>query len=157
MRPRLLTLILISAIVIVTGLSSGCSSKQVVTSAPDSFFAQIAAEPAKYNGQTVTFSGFWFQGFEIAVIAEHLEPQTSRPGNVEPEGILIWVKGRLPAEAEAQLYPQPNNPTGYPAHYGKVEITGTFEYGSKYGHMDAYHYQLTVVNAKLLDWKPTFK
>jgi hypothetical protein len=156
MTQKAAVLLLVITIILASISSTGCNRKQT-TATPDSFFAQISAEPAKYNGQTVTFSGFWFQGFEIAVVAERLEPETSRPGNVTPEGILIWVEGRLPAETEAQLYPQPNNPTGYPAHYGKVEITGTFEYGSKYGHMDAYRYQLTVVNAKLLDWKPTFK
>ena len=117
-------------------------------------FAQLVAEPEKYNGQAITIEGFWFDGFEIAVLAERLEPANFEPGNVQPKGALIWIKGGLPETISNQLYLQPNNPTGYPAHYGKVELTGTLEYGNKYGHMNAYQYQLTVQSAKLLPYSP---
>jgi hypothetical protein len=71
-------------------------------------------------------------------------------GNVQPAGTKIWVQGGLPEEVRKELVLQTDNPTGYPAHYGKVELTGTLEYGSKYGHMDAYQYRLTVQSAKIL-------
>ena len=71
-----------------------------------------------------------------------------------PDGIKIWATGVFPDDVKSRLYVQPNNPTGYPAYYGKVEVTGTFATGGKYGHMDAYQYQLTMTDVKLLDWKP---
>jgi len=118
------------------------------------FFTQIAAEPEKYNGQAVSFTGFYFSGFEITVVCESLEPQEGWQGNYTPGGIEIWATGSFPESVVSKLYVQPNNPTGYPAYYGKVEITGVFEYGGKYGHMDAYHYLLNITEVKLVDWKP---
>jgi len=115
-------------------------------------FAQLASQPEKYNNQTVTLAGFWFDGFEIAVLAERLEPAGFAPGNLQPAGVKIWVKNGLPQEINQRLYLQPDNPTGYPAHYGKVELTGMLEYGSKYGHLGAYMYQLTVQSATLMPW-----
>ena len=117
-------------------------------------FAQLTAEPAKYNNQTITIEGFWFDGFEIEVLAERLIPSDYPQGNLQPDGVKIWVKNGLPEVVNQQLYLQPNNPTGYPAHYGKVEITGTLEYGGQYGHMNAYQYQLTMQSAKLIAWNP---
>lgn len=129
---------------------SGCSCSNVI----GHFFDKIKDEPEKYNGQNVTFTGFWFDGFEIAVVAESLTPQPFWPGNYQPSGSLIWVQGGLPDEVSTKLYLQPNNPTGYPAHYGEVEVTGLFEYGGKYGHMDAYKYQIQIQGARWLDWTP---
>jgi len=117
-------------------------------------FSQLTADPAKYNGQTVTIDGFWFDGFEIETLAERLIPSSFAPGNLQPDGVKIWAYGGIPAEISAQLYTQSNNSTGYPAHYGKVELTGTLEYGGGYGQMNSYQYQLTVQSAKLLTWSP---
>ncbi len=115
-------------------------------------FAELASQPEKYNRQTVTLDGFWFDGFEITVLAERLEPAGFAPGNLQPAGVKIWIENGLPEEISKQLYLQPNNPTGYPAHYGKVELTGVLEYGAKYGHLNAYSYQLTVQTAHLMPW-----
>ena len=117
-------------------------------------FAQLTAAPANYNNQVITIEGFWFDGFEIEVLTERLIPSDFAPGNVQPDGVKIWVKNGLPEDVSQQLYLQPNNPTGYPAHYGKVEITGVLEYGGQYGHMNAYQYQLTMQSAKLIAWNP---
>ena len=117
-------------------------------------FSQLTADPAKYNGQTVTIDGFWFDGFEIEVLAERLIPSSFAPGNLQPDGVTIWAYGGLPADISAQLYTQQNNSTGYPVHYGKVELTGILEYGGGYGQMNSYQYQLTVQSAKLLTWSP---
>ncbi len=130
-------------------LLSGCSGEKT-----GSFFTQLAAEPEKYNGETVTFTRYLYYGFEISVVAEYLEPWDSLTGIWRPGGVKIWLSGALPEGLEAQLYVQTNDPTGYPAHYGKVEITGVIEYGAKYGHMDAYQYKLNVTDAKALEWKP---
>ena len=117
-------------------------------------FVQLTAAPEQYNNQNVTIEGFWFDGFEIEVLAERLIPSDFAPGNLQPDGVKIWVKNGLPEDVNQQLYLQPNNPTGYPAHYGKVEITGILEYGVQYGHMNAYQYQLTTQSAKLIPWSP---
>lgn len=117
-------------------------------------FADLVARPADNSEKIITVEGFWFDGFEIVTLAERLEPSTFAPSNIQPAGEKIWIIGGLPAAVSSQLYVQANNPTGYPAHYGKVELTGTFQYGGKYGHMDAYKYQLSVTDAKYIQWNP---
>ncbi len=113
-------------------------------------FAQMVKEPARYTGKLISVQGYWFDGFEISVLAQRLGPSSFRPGNVQPEGELIWAKNGLPENVTQGLSLQPENPTGYPAHYGQVELTGLFEYGGQYGHLGAYRYQLTVRSAKLI-------
>jgi hypothetical protein len=120
----------------------------------DSFFKRIAAEPEKYNGLTVTFTGYVFHGFESAVICESLEQRNPEAPYYRPGGVQIWFRGALPEEVEKGLSVQNNDPTGYPAYFGKVEVTGVFQYGESYGHMDAYKYQMQVTGAKLIEWKP---
>jgi len=73
---------------------------------------------------------------------------------VQPAGTLIWIKGGLSEEVSQQLSLQPDNPTGYLAHYGKVELIGQLEYGGKYGQLNSYFYQLTVYESRLLNWTP---
>lgn len=117
-------------------------------------FSQLIADPQKFAQQAISLQGFWFDGFEIVVLAERLDPSSFAAGNLQPAGTLIWIKGGLPEDVNKQLYLQPNNPTGYPAHYGKVEVSGILEYGSTYGHMNAYKYQLDIQTAKLISWNP---
>jgi hypothetical protein len=109
-------------------------------------FADLITQPENYDRQLVKFRGFWFDGFEIVVLASRLEPSTFVAGNVQPAGDLIWIKGGLPQSVSNNLHLQPNNPTGYPAHYGEVVVTGIFQFGARYGHMDAYRFQLTVLD-----------
>jgi len=139
-------------ILLIITSAAGCGEKTVTPSG--NFFAQIAADPGKYNGKTVTFDGYYFAGFEIEVVCENLVPQEGWEGNYVPAGIKIWAEGYMPKAVYSNLYTQEKNPTGYPAEYGKIEVTGVFTYGAKYGHMDAYNYHLTMTDAKLLDWKP---
>jgi hypothetical protein len=113
-------------------------------------FTDLISQPERYKDQFIVIDGYWFDGFEIAVLAEYLEPSSFAPGNVQPAGTLIWIQGGLSEEVSQQLYLQPDNPTGYPAHYGKVELTGKLEYGGKYGHLDSYEFQLTVYESQLL-------
>jgi hypothetical protein len=117
-------------------------------------FTDLAANPESHNGKYITIEGYWFDGFEIAVLAERLEPANFPEGNLQPAGIKIWATGGLGEEVSSQLYLQANNPTGYPAHYGKVELTGIFEYGGTYGHMNSYSYQLTIYEAQWIQWAP---
>jgi hypothetical protein len=134
--------------------SSNPGSTTTTTTASLITFSQLTSEPAKYNGQTVTIDGFWFDGFEIEVLAERLIPSSYAQGNLQPDGVKIWGYGGIPAEISRQLYLQPDNSTGYQAHYGKVELTGILAYGGGYGQMNSYQYQLTVQSAKLLAWSP---
>jgi hypothetical protein len=160
-RLRIYLRVLFASLAIV-GMA-GCSSTNSSNSSPAGSetspissidYAQLNAAPDKYNGKVITIQGFWFDGFEIEVLAERLDPSSFAEGNVQPGGTKIWVKSGLPEEVSKQLKVQPNNPTGYPAHYGKVELRGTLEYGGQYGHMNAYQYQLTVQSAKILPYNP---
>jgi hypothetical protein len=134
--------------------SANPGSTTTTTTAAQITFSQLIADPAKYNGQTVTIDGFWFDGFEIEVLAERLIPSSYAQGNLQPDGVKIWGYGGIPTEISRQLYLQPDNSTGYQAHYGKVELTGTLEFGGGYGQMNSYQYQITVQSAKLLTWSP---
>jgi hypothetical protein len=120
----------------------------------DAFFKQLLAAPEKYNGQTITFTGYVFHGFESAVICEFLEERENQKDSYRPGGVQIWYTGNLPEEVNEKLQVQNNDPTGYPAYYGKVEITGIIQYGESYGHLGAYKYQLQVTGAKLIKWDP---
>lgn len=117
-------------------------------------FDQLIAQPETYNGTFVTLEGFYFSGFEISALASELAPAPYNPENVTPKQPLIWITGNLGQDVYDNLSQQTNTPSGYPEHFGKVQITGQFQYGGKYGHLDAYNYQLTVISAKLLPWSP---
>jgi hypothetical protein len=117
-------------------------------------FSQLISQAAKYNGQTVTLEAFYFSGFEIAAISGSLEPSTFGAGRIQPAGSLVWVKGGLSQDVYNQLQIQTDTPSGYAEHFGKLRVTGKFETGGKYGHLDAYQYQITITSAELLEWTP---
>lgn len=133
-----------------TLLFSGCSSKA------DSqiSFSQLLSQAGKYSGKTITVDGFYFAGFEIAVLCDFLVPSDFAPGNVNPGGTMIWLEGAMPQSVYDRLFLQPDNPTGYPVHYGKVKITGTFHTGQRYGHLDSYLYMIKIGTAETLPWSP---
>lgn len=120
-------------------------------SEPSPGFAELIADPARYNGRDIAVEGFYFSGFEIAALAGSLAP-ASRPGNVMPVQPLIWIKTTVSVDPESRLCLQQNTPSGYDEHYGKVRLEGRFEYGGTYGHMNAYSYQLVVTRAEVLPW-----
>lgn len=126
----------------------------ITTSPARISFTDLAANPESYTGKYVTIEGYWFDGFEIAVLAERLEASDFAEGNVQPVGILIWTVGGLSEEVSGKLYLQDNNVTGYPAHYGKVDLTGTLEYGGEYGHMNSYSYRLNIYESLWIDLTP---
>jgi hypothetical protein len=39
-------------------------------------------------------------------------------------------------------------------HYGKLKITGSFEYGGHYGHVGGYDAQITPSEVEFLLWSP---
>ncbi len=41
-------------------------------------FAQMVKEPARYTGKLISVQGYWFDGFEISVLAQRLGPSSFR-------------------------------------------------------------------------------
>jgi hypothetical protein len=117
-------------------------------------FSQLISRADRYNGKTVNLEAFFFSGFEISVIAETVGPATSGAWRIVPTGTLVWVKSGITEKIFDKLYRQTTTPSGYPENIGKLRITGTFETGGKYGHMNAYNYQIAITNAELMEWTP---
>lgn len=51
------------------GLTLGCSGNQGAK-AQEVTFAQLLTNPDQYNGRYVSLEGFYFGGFEVAVLSE---------------------------------------------------------------------------------------
>ena len=119
-------------------------------------FDELTSHPADYNAKTVTFEAFVFTGFEISALSSGLtHPAASdRWTPIQP---LIWLSGNIPQAVLDRLYTQTQTPSGYDEHYGKIRVTGTFEYGGKYGHLDSYNFRLTATDAMWIDWTPAIK
>ncbi len=113
---------------------------------------ELFTNPGKYNGKYVITDGFYFHGFEVNVLAEGLEYSGLAEGHLIPQGRMLWVEGGVSAEVWDRLYQQQMMGPG--ERYGKVRITGKFEYGGKYGHVGAYGYQMTSSQLELLPWSP---
>ena len=139
---------------------AGCSQNAVVP--PDNTdngvetseltFERLFAEPEQYNGKEITLEGFCFYGFEVMVLAEKLEYSGYAPGHLVPKGRMIWIEGGIPEEVYNELYEQRMmNPL---ENYGKVGMTGRFEYGSHYGHLGGYSSQIVPTEVVLLPWSP---
>ncbi len=140
---------LVLALALLSAAFNGCgSTEQSVT------FSQLISQADKYNGKTVTLEAFYFSGFEISAISESLGPASSGVWRIVPSGTLVWVKGGISQELQSKLYTQTDSPSGYPERFGKLKVTGIFETGGKYGHLDAYQHQITITNAELLEWTP---
>lgn len=139
---------------------AGCSRNAVVppdstdngVETPEITFDRLFAEPEKYNGKEITLQGFCFYGFEVMVLAEKLEYSGYAQGHLVPEGRMIWIEGGIPEGIYNKLYQQQvMNPL---ENYGKVRMTGRFEYGSHYGHLEGYSSQIAPSEVVLLPWSP---
>ena len=128
--------------------SCGGSSSQSVT------FSQLISQADKYNGNTVTFEAYYFAGFEISALSEAVGVPGTGEWRIVPKGTLIWVESGITEELFNKLYTQTQTPSGYPEHIGRLKVTGKFETGSKYGHLDAYRYQIAITTAEQLEWTP---
>jgi hypothetical protein len=144
----LINSIILSTFLITIPFVSACQRPTSLT------FEQVITHPENYNEKQITVEGFFFNGFEIVCLSQKLVPSTFHAGNVAPAQPLIWVTGDLGKDVYDHLYTQNETPSGYAEHYGKVRVTGTFHYGSKYGHLDSYKYKLDVSSATLLKWSP---
>ena len=116
-------------------------------------FDDLVNHPASYNGQIVTVECFYFSGFEINSLTAALVPSGSS-SRLTPLQPLIWVSG-LTINLQSQLHSQSDTPSGYKEYFGKVRMTGVFNYGGKYGQLDSYIYQLRVSAAAVLLWEPS--
>ncbi|MFC2068920.1 hypothetical protein ACFLTP_07955 [Chloroflexota bacterium] len=43
---------------------------------------------------------------------------------------------------------------GSSERYGKILVTGTFQYGGQYGHFGAFEYQIIPSEIQVLAWSP---
>jgi hypothetical protein len=128
---------------------SGCNrANQPLT------FSQLLSQAGNYNGRTVTLDAFYFSGFEISALSGSLGPSSAGIWRIVPVGPLVWVQGGIPQEVLSKLSSQSDTPSGYAEHFGKLRVTGKFESGGKYGHLDSFDYRITVTAAELLDWTP---
>ena len=146
MRTRLYTVI--SFVIFTALLISGCTKPSV----PTITFDQLFSDPARYNGKTITLEGFYFSGFEIIVLAEKLEPSGYAQGHLIPKGRMLWIEGGIPKEIYDRLYQQ--QMMGPTERYGKIRVTGKFQYGGRYGHLGGYNAQITPSEVELLEWSP---
>lgn len=115
-------------------------------------FDQLFANPREYSDTEITIEGFYFYGFETIVLSERLDYSGYAAGHLIPKGRTIWVSGGIPQEVEDKLSQQQQ--TGPIERYGKVRMTGKFEYGQKYGHLDGFDQQLTPTETTIVPWAP---
>ncbi|MDP3878968.1 MAG: hypothetical protein Q8Q07_01510 [Dehalococcoidales bacterium] len=145
-RKRFAALIIL-CLLITAGVFTGCSQGKAEQVTFDRLFSNLS----RYNNREVTIEGFYFQGFEINVFSERLEYSGFAEGHLVPKGRMIWVSGGIPKDIYNKLDQQ--QMMGPTERHGKLRITGRFEYGGKYGHLDGYSYQIVPASAQLLPWE----
>ena len=133
------------------GLTIGCSQGQA-TEVQEITFEQLFSNPGKYSGKHVTVEGFYFSGFEVIVLSEKLEYSGYAEGHLIPKGSMVWIEGGISREVYDKLYQQ--SMMGPSERYGRVRVTGKFEYGGRYGHLGGYEYQISPARVELLLWSP---
>ncbi len=142
----------LTAPLIVLTLLCGCGSKSVPTAA----FNDLISNPQQYNGKTVTVDGIYVSGWESTVLAENIKFTVNDSDASKELNILgkpIWFAGFIPLDIQNKLY-QNTSPAAGPQHFGKVRVTGLFEYGDNYGYGKIYKYRITATKVELLDWTP---
>jgi hypothetical protein len=120
--------------------------------AQEATFEQLSAHPSKYVGRQIVIEGFIFQGWEVFVLCERLEPSGYAEGHLTPGGAVIWVEGGIPEEAYEALYRQ--GMMGPVERFGKIRVQGRYEYGGEYGHLGSYCSQITPSEVEVLQWSP---
>ncbi len=128
--------------------SSACN----VTAGKVVTFADLFADPEYYNSREIIIEGYYFSGWETIVLAENLDYYLSSRKALAPGGRMMWVEGGIPKDIYDKLYEQ--SAMGPTERFGKVKMTGKFQYGGQYGHLGAYDAQITPEKVELLDWTP---
>ena len=138
-------IIIIGMMLLLLTFAIGCGQdkNQEVT------FQELLTNPGEFEEKEITLVGFYFQGFEVQVIAERLEYSGYAVGHMVPKGEMIWLEGGLPAEVYDRLYQQKIMTAE--ERYGKVRVTGTFECRGKYGHLGGYNPQIVPSKVILLE------
>jgi hypothetical protein len=120
-------------------------------------FSRLMDKPESFNGQEITIEGFYFHAFESSIFTAALQPSKDTPEYLVPVEPFIWVEGGLPIDVFDKLTVE-NRPNSPPSRYGKVRITGKFQYGGRYGHVGGFSYQITISTTdpkvELLPWEP---
>ena len=115
-------------------------------------FERLFSNPGQYNERTITIEGFVFLGFETMVLSEELRQSGYAEGHLIPGDRVIWIEGGIPTDIYNNLHEQ--SMMGPDERFGKVLVTGTFQYGGQYGHLGGYKYQITSLQIQLLAWSP---
>ncbi len=145
------TALVLLVILVLAWVPAGCSA--ITGAGEDTLtFSELIARADDYNGKTVTVEGFYFSGFEITALAGVLGQAEFDPERTVPEQPLIWTMPERGLQSE--LHTQTKTPSGYPEYFGRVRVTGKFETGETYGHMNAYNYRLTATSTVVLEWTP---
>ena len=131
---------------------SGCVTKEPYPTLQQTTFDQLSSTPKQFNGRVIIIDGFYFQGFEVAVLSENLVYSGYAQGHLVPKGTMIWIEGGIPKEIDDRLYEQ--HMMGPSERYGKIRIRGKFEFGEKFGHLGQYDYQIIPFEVELLPWFP---
>jgi hypothetical protein len=104
----------------------------------------LAANPERYNGQTITVRGYYFWNSVIYVLADGVSTEEDGT-SPKPEGNQVWMEGFSPEES-AKLNLGPNNSYVW----GYVEVTGSFQTGGGFGKDGAYQSILNVEQSTAL-------
>jgi hypothetical protein len=149
MIKKKITTFVCMLLLIITGTVTGCVRGGGVSEVT---FDQLFSNPGIYSNRDVKIEGFYFHGFETLVLSERLEYSGFATGHLVPKGRTIWVSGGIPKDVYDKLSQQ--DMAGPLERYGKVRITGKFEYGDKYGHFGGFDRQITPVETAIFPWSP---
>jgi hypothetical protein len=110
----------------------------------------LAADPAKYNGQKVASRGYYFwspatQGAFAQKVEREKTGNESSGSLPAPSGIIMGLDG-FPPDKSAQLNIGPNNTFVW----GLIEVTGTFQTGD-FGPDGRYKQQIKVESVEVLE------
>jgi len=115
-------------------------------------FQQLFSNPDQYDGKEISLEGFFFHGFEIVVLSEGLGYSEFTQGHLVPKGRMIWIEGKISQNIYDELYKQ--EMMGPEERFGKVRVSGKFEYGEKYGHLGNYSSQIIPSTIVIVPWSP---
>ncbi|MFC1873388.1 hypothetical protein ACFLW3_01065 [Chloroflexota bacterium] len=136
---------------LLVGFMLGCSSQQAAK-VQEVAFEQLFLIPDHYNGKDITIEGYYYQGWETIVLSEKLVYSGYAPGHIIPDGEMLWIEQGVPKEIYDNAYQQ--QMIGPLERYGKVMMTGKFEYGEKYGHLGGFDSQIIPLDVELVPWSP---
>ena len=129
----------------------GCNSQQAAE-VQEITFEQLFLDPDQYNGKDIIIEGYYYQGWETIVLSEKLVYSGYAPGHLIPDGGMLWIEQGVPKEIYDNAYQQ--QMMGPLERYGKVMMTGKFEYGEKYGHVGGFDSQIIPLDVELVPWSP---